>query len=424
MREFPNAEEWTTPTGEGETQELERASEQLVRMQEALEDYIEHPIEKDPRIKAYRQGLQQMMLAGNPLVLNTFFDHFRYSTKDEELPPIYTSNIALRAFQKILMKEENFPSGLRYPEDFDTPEAWIVGITSVLENKKHYDTFRFCIDCLNIQSNIADRYKSLKLLMHLYGDRFKHSPRIIDVGCSQNLGLNIIAKNLDFFSPTALLPDDAQEEQTYHDLEHSIKINELLKTRVRMGTSVGVDLFSINDPTIISWIRSCSFYPSELLDKKRVSHYNKLANSTSYKVKYVWNDFLEPSSAQTNSFNTELPGPGSMDVAVLSTVLYQHSPEERSTMILRAFKIVKNNGLIMVQDFASVDAKDPWSVDFSSWSHNGSDRTKTGGLPYKTLILDKTQPERGFMTFLEWSNGRCEKLRLGPLALEKMTVSV
>jgi len=394
----------------------------LAETTSALARFIENPIEKDQRIHAFRRDQYERLVSGEQITTSIYRSYYEAKFRQrgiaaESIPPIYPSNLMLRLLQKNLSHEQNWPPGLGYPDDFDTPEKWRAGVDHLLSDDERRLNLQMEILFLEIQSNVADRYKSLKLGLSLFGDNFtdRQAPRVMDVGCSLNLGGQIIANNLPFFSESD--PYLSRRKRLLPEGREIKALRRLLKEAAPLGEVWGVDIFSPTDSNMRDWVFACSLYPSELMDAERVAHFNRIAEAASPKVHFVYNDFADPFVLTgSERFSTVLPEPGSMDVICLFTVLYEVPPAKRQLLINRALESLTPRGILLVQDFALVDAGSPQELDFDPWYHpNRADRW-----PYKTFVWEKTAPESGFQTLFEWSSGRCMELKLSALALRKI----
>jgi hypothetical protein len=110
------------------------------------------------------------------------------------------------------------------------------------------------------------------------------------------------------------------------------------------------------------------------------------------------------------------PNRGEVDIVTFFTTLYERTPAERLQMLARAQETVKSDGLIIVQDFVLVEPERPHELNFAPWYH----RDNANGWPYKSYVFDMNQPESGWQSFIDWNSGRCQKMRLGPLARQLM----
>lgn len=412
------------PESENSTYELETKIElKLAETAQALSRFIDNPVEPDPRIKAFRQDQLDWLQSEDGRMASIYKDYYEVKVRTPgfdsyTLPPIYPTNLVLRGIQKIYQNKVNWPAGMRYPHDFTTPQRWHAGVEHILDNDSFRTNLSAEIKFLEIQSNIADRYKSLKLALNLFQDQFHDpsEPHILDVGCSLNLGLQTLATNKNFFRQTKLNIPTSGARPAWGQVR---SVKQYLNRPAPFGWGIGVDALGPDDQNIRDWIKSCSFYPSELLSRRRRAYFDDISTINSPKVGFILNDFANPYEAfELGRYETRLPQPGEveMDVISLFTVAYQVPEEMRQKMLDRARALLGHRGILMVQDFASIDKNDPKKLNFDTWLY----RDRDDPWPYKTFVEVRAQPERGFQTFLEWENGRCGKVKLGPLALERL----
>lgn len=391
----------------------------------ALKEFYENPIENDPRISAYRQAMIEMLLAEDPVAikaLETLYEGNPKTYNSPDTPAIYATNLYLRFLQKVLMQPENCPEGFRYPHDFTNAETWKEGIRHVSQQKVAEAELIMC-SAMSIQSNVADRYKSLKLLLNGTEGRFSDSPLVLDIGSSQKLGPNVmVKKDATFFSLTVVAEVVDRPDVRIANIQ--AKIGAMLIQEVDIGEIRAVDVFTPDDPFIKNWIKACSLYPSELMIRKLVEYYDELSDFTSERIKFVLNDFAEPWEHKPNRSTAELPKPGTVDCSALITILYQAPMEDRKKILARAYDSLSEDGLLLVQDFVVVHEEKPYELDFSPWHKRSSGDIPADEFPYKAFVWDKKNPEAGFQPFLSWSNGRCHTVRLEEYALKELKIGI
>ena len=316
-----------------------------------------------------------------------------------DISPNYAVNLTLRALQKQLNREAY---RREYPEAYTDPELWGQAITEVTNptNLAENDEFMWDIMYRHVQSNIAERYKSFVLLMHLMGNRFGENPSILDIGCSQNQGLKRIAfSHMLPFTPFQSIIQDGHEAPS---LEMQI-LNRLVGTPLQLGPSVGIDIMHPRDVSNKEWARSCSFYPSELLIDQRREEYDLLDTAEPPQVGFYAADFSEfdHDDFNANSQTTKF------DLVTFSTVLYQVSDEgQRQKMLDNARRLLKPHGLIVVQDFATVDPNDKTKMVFHP---NWFEHTYL----YGTMVIDPLDPTGQVHDVFRWENGRCKRMAAG-----------
>lgn len=378
---------------------------ELQRFLSELDMQAQNPPAGDEFIAAYSAAFKELLTEDLGIRRELSYYYAQRHIYDKQYGPSYTHNKWLRAIQKQLMRNaeiQNYPS-----EAWKQPGRWRAAITDILANDLVVEEFEYDVIHRETQSNVAERYKSFKLIMLMLRDRLGVEPSVLDIGCSQNHGLMKLATGFHFGKISAVELDS--EGRPHTDYEVSSKVNRLLKTRLILGPSVGVDAIPLKikkrnsiadefeiDPATREWVKACSFYPSELLDESLVHEYDMLDRIDSVNVGFEWLDIVDKS--------LEL-GEGFFDAVTLSTVLYQASDQDRLRMQEVAKRYIKPDGIVIYQDFAVKDRDDPTRLHFHETWFN--DR-----FPYHTLVYDPHNPEE-LQDIFGWENGRCTKMIAG-----------
>jgi len=348
----------------------------------------------DDRIAAFDYAmlaaLEDPKLRG---LLEEGFEH-RYR-QGRSVSPQYGANLCRHSFQKhFLRAREKFG----YPEAFLEEDAWKEGINEIVHGQDSFHELRFDLLVRDIQSNVAERYKSLKIIMHFFRERLGDEPLVLDVGCSQNQGLKKIAAGYPF-DPVEVVIRNKDGTPTVAGLDYksTSAVNSVIAARQALGPSLGVDAWPLRDLDVKQWARGSSFYPSELLIPGLLEKYDELDNLQVGNV-----GFLEANFTEKNFGNEAYK---MFDIALFSTVLYQLSPEERDRMLVNALYWVKPNGLVIIQDFTETVEGKPLQLYFPD---------KRDGVPflYKTIVLDPSRIEEGFKECIRWQTPRCRQMEV------------
>jgi hypothetical protein len=315
-----------------------------------------------------------------------------------ELAPSYAVNLVLRALQKQLSRR---PDSTGYPDAYTTPEPWRDSIAWVSEPENTAEHYDFVADLTyrQVQSNVAERYKSIALIAQLMSPRLSEHPTILDVGCSQNQGLKKLALSGQIpFAPFHSMSEQPPERTR---LETEI-LNKLLVRAVPLGPSIGIDAIHADDANNKEWARSCSFYPSELLNDHRREEYDLLEMAHPPQVGFYQADFAD---LDIDDLLRQSPSER-FDIVSFSTVLYQVSEEQRATMIANARKLLKPSGLIVIQDFVTLDEQDHTKLVFHpNWFEYS--------YIYTTVVIDPLDTTGRAHEVFRWENGRCNKMKAG-----------
>lgn len=312
--------------------------------------------------------------------------------------PSYAFQILRRALTKPLIR--GMPSN-NFPQTHFKHEAWQESFQHIFrpENPAFWE---LAVDLgRNLQSNVAGRYKGSVAVVNMMSDRFYESVDELDVGCAQNLGAKrtAVTEWTPFEDVEVLYPDS-----DILNPAATLTMKSLMKAVVEYRHIVGIDIINAKDFGNKEWARACTFYLKELLDVRNVEAYDLLDISEPPNVHFYWGDFLHVDQAD---FAEQSPVT-KFDVVVFSTILYQLTDSQRAKMIKNARNYLNPAGIIIIQDFASVDPADRTKLIFHK------DYSKPGSLfRYKTIVLDTVDESGEFSEVFVWKNGRCEVMRPG-----------
>lgn len=353
---------------------------------------IEKPPAGDERIAAFSAAMiTELQDEETRDFIKDLFAHRK------DIAPSYAANLLLRGFQKQLLRDAD---RFDYPTSFDKTEPWRAAIREVLEDPVRSEELVLDMFIRDVQSNIAERYKSFKLIMQAMKSRIGERPKVMDIGCSQNQGLKKLALGRPFGEVEVV--NDGEGESII-DPNLTKKVNAELAKPFRIGTGLGIDIMPMNDPRVREWAKSCSFYPSELLDQELIDEYD-LINQ---------HDRVDNIGFDTYDFTSEAlyrlshdQFRGNFDVITLSTVMYQMDEDERTRMADIVRRFLAPGGIVIYQDFGEVDKGDPTKLNYyKHWFlHKFS---------YTTAVLDTADPRDELQEIFRWENGRCQRMAMG-----------
>jgi len=374
--------------------------ERVALFENELRLQTEKPAGGDMRTSAYceaSRGLLQDDPDYQKIVNAVLFER-------EGVHPSDGVNLVLRALQKQLTK---IPRS-EYPEAYTYPDPWKEALEyATQEGSSFHDEFITDIRTRNVQSNVSERYKAVALVANLMQERLGKKPSILDVGCSRNHGLKrlTMGNKYRFSQVTAeeLVVDNLGVPiKSIPDRQATYSVQEVLEPGLRLGRSLGLDVVPIENEDNKEWARSCSFYPSELLDREKVKAYDELDETERQNVGFYHGDFTD---LNFEDFEGHSPVTR-FDVVTFSTVLYQISSEKHEAMFENAKKLLKPNGIILIQDFAEIDLEDHSKLRFfENWFKEP--------YLYRTIMLDPKIQNGGLIELFRWDNGRCNKLLSG-----------
>lgn len=375
------------------------------------------------------QGMDSYIKACNSALFNILLEQWSplhevlisaYETRAKsgaDLSPVHANRLIVRSLQREILSR---PTEYTYPEQFENPEAWSSFVTRVLSDEEMRGRFSYDLANRDVQTNIANRGASLKLLALLTNERWgKGGLRILEIGCGQNqvlkkLVLNSVQGGMLGFryqdievkeKPGAYL----QESKLVDDAEMSKLINTLLRAgHVAVQSALGIDKVppaTDNDALALAWVRS-QFYPSESLNRQRIEEAILLDEAQPANVGFVEHDITKTDPSKLE----EILAQGPFDIVVFGTMLYQLDDEGRSVAEQLANKTVSpEHGIIVYQDFIDVDPHDPTKLTLCKWTP----------FQYRTIIEDMRDPKRRKQVLFVWEGGRCRKMLVGEAELSK-----
>ncbi len=317
--------------------------------------------------------------------------------------PTYAFAMTLRALQKQFL----FNSGLdyKYPDEYSKPKVWIKSINWVLDNRLD----DLCDDLSNreLQSNVPQRYVSAHLIAQILQSegRLPSELNVIDLGCSQNWGLEKLCLGSHFF-PLTVLKD--KDKALVKDKKATKNINLLIDRKIQINDALGVDIIIPTTKDNILWTESCSRYPSEFLDKKRNKEINILEHENPDNLRFLDadindNDLVYIPEIKDREFH----------IGIVSTTLYMQSDENQENIANNLRRIIGKDGVIIYQDFGYL--KNNKMKIFKRMFKNP--------YQYRTIVED---PKAGSVEeYFRFENGRCRtmKLKLGTVVLKKALAS-
>lgn len=364
----------------------------LDEVRDRLEINRRYYTEDDPankRLAVYAEAMLHM------LEKPAFREHMEdFLRARPEIDAAYAVKLHERATQADLMQHD----AARYPEAYDDVTTWVDAFAAQQEDLLRDGVISLNLYTRDLQSNIAERYKTIKLLASVLRDRFDEPPSHLDIGSSVLHGdLKLAFGNGSeqaelAFGPIEIVESgEGNEPRTEANLTHLA--NTALQSCVEFGSMMGIDITDITDPSTTRWAKSCSFYPDELLDKRRVDEYDKLdlLDPDRERIPFYQSDFSDP-NFDFRKFYKESPV-REYDLITFSTVFYQVSARERTRMLINAAQLLSPKGAIIIQDAADGDFSKRYN--------------------YKTSLIDNLQRSPRERVVLEWETPRCRKATIG-----------
>ena len=293
------------------------------------------------------------------------------------MTPQHFVNLYFRALQDI---ELNLKQNPNYPNDLTNTDKWEGEIEELL--KTHHNKLLDTMLHKSTQTTIYQRYAGPKFII---SSLFHNQPvTISDWGCGGNYGLPGLTQNEEFTPIVDLTPGK--------------KVSSVLESPLKIEYGLAIDQ---EDPKAIGareWLHACSFYPSELDKLEAVLEFEKRIS----KVQNIsfWKQDL---AALTPQFLNGHIKPETFDAVIVSTVLYQ-DPSAQYQAMENAKSILKQRGIVIIQDFAAIDESDNSRLDFNrGWHIKGNYRTFVTG-----ASMDWKMKE-----VLKWDRARCNEVEPG-----------
>ncbi len=347
-----------------------------VTLQE-LASQMAMPPGNDPRIAAFSQAMIEEQDAPH------IQEMLAITARRAGIAGSYAANLLLRSVQHQLVAIDE-----QYPLPYTEPVNWQYGLGQLYRSPAHWSMLTHDLAYRQTQSNVVERYKAVKLVAQLLAPRLGDDMRMLDVACSRNHGLIKIKHNLPFKEVAC---DNAGDTGQLRLLDRLISAS--LAAPLAVGACVGTDIVPLARGSAAAWTRSCSFYPTELLDEAAVAEYDYL-------------DHLEPSGVQfmRGDFAGEgfdRPVDESFDVISASTFMYQLNKTQRQRARQLFRRHASQQGVIVYLDFAAP------SPD------NQHIRYKTNWLdepyPYRTMVEFADDPQSRVYEVFRWDGGRCKR---------------
>lgn len=334
-----------------------------------IADQSYNPPGADPALGAFYATLLAMIQADESIAhILTSVRKNRHDITNKHLV-----NLIYRAFQAIKFKQKD----LAYQSFFDIP-SWRSEFKTFFENDHSTKLFEQLLLTKSTITTIYQRYAGVSaLISHLWHDE---AVSVADLGCGGNYGLRGIEFNIPF--------------QNIKDQTPGKVISRLLTKKIKLQKGLAVDKENPDDPSVREWRMACNFYPKELPTKDNVVKFEDRIRK-SVKVRFIQSDLLSAKKLPKNSY----------DVVILSMILYQLNSEDQKKLINKAKRLLNEDGIIIIQDFAAKQLTDAKKLDFNkSWFG--------GNFAFRVFITGE-RTNWNFWEILRWENARCLDVKAG-----------
>lgn len=381
--------------------------------------WVEQQLWDDPYISAFAEATAAEIREGELDEVLQFAQRMR---SHPLLSPRDVINLLRPAVQKQVLRRD--PVGFPSPA-YQVPTAYRDHLRTTLNDPDGYDELVYDMGTRNIQSNIGDRYKAHKLLMHSLWNRLGPAPRLLDVGCSELHGPIKLMSDMPFGEIEVVEAARGRRLQPNPVASHAV--NDLMKVaHVKPAASVGVDILP-RDVRSSEWVAACTLRPKELEDPSRrheFSHLHRIAellmrsrhmdedtvaqkmgqlatglpNITAHLGKGGFNEQGMASFHETTDIKQ-------FEVVTFTTMLYMLTPAERRAAQALARRYLAPNGVIIYQDFARPHPQGQATLKFfPRWT----------AFKYRTMVEFAGDSTPRLYEVFQWETGRCMRMQFGP----------
>lgn len=290
--------------------------------------------------------------------------------------PAHFANILFRSVQYIELYHRGKNN---YPTGFDDEDVWKAELMAIFNES--LDLLKHLLTTKDTTTTIYQRYAGSKIILSAL---FRgETLNVADLGCGGNYGLPGLIKNVQF---------DTIQDNTANKFATRLLANKTLITN-----GLAIDKENPYTADAFEWRFACSFYPQELQKEPKII----LPNHTEGETVFTRIDLT---SAESNPEIYNIPL-SFYNAVIMSTFLYQLTYNQISTVMDFAKKIVTNNGVIIIQDFATVNPANEGEITLiKNWFSLKN--------PYRTFIVGE-QTNWKIKEILLWTNGRCKEVSEG-----------
>lgn len=338
---------------------------------EELVDQGLHPPGADPSLGSFYRAVILMIDDGD--LLGRMLGQAKQQRTD--ITDKHWVNLLFRSIQYIKMQQGDYSY-----RKFEDPQDWRSELAAITADDQMRTALDYSLRRRTTTTTIYQRYAGPYATI---ANLFDGTPTsIADLGCGGNHGLRGIELHETFVTPEDHTP--------------TAMVSRLLAQPINLERGLAIDKEDPDDEEVKCWRLACSFYPKELDQlPNTIAFESKIRGSQ--RVQFLQLDLL------TSPFNSAFPG--TMDITILSTILYQLQRPAQLLLIEKAKTLLKSDGILIVQDFAEKDPDNPSHLRFNeSWFGRESG--------YRTFLVGERTNWK-FLELLQWDSGRCKTVRPG-----------
>lgn len=260
---------------------------------------------------------------------------------------------------------------------FTTPQQWETELSRVLTDESTRQMWENLLVTKSTTTTVYQRSAGPKaLITHLYDGE---AVSVADLGCGGNYAL----RGMELGEPFKQIADETPNQA----------ITRLLSQPVNLSKGLAIDKEPPDDIAVRDWRLACR-YPKELHEISNIIAFEDRLRGSS-RVQFLQADLVSYQWLPKRVVNA----------AILSTILYQLKPDEQMKLLSQAKRLLKQNGILIVQDFAAKDPKSPTTLRFDeSWSGQQ--------FGYRTFLACN-ETDWVFQEALQWMGGRCNAVKAG-----------
>jgi hypothetical protein len=386
-------------------------TERLEAIHTALERRKLHPV--GPRLGSFAVAMQQRLRNPHDPLYSLTIDTLTVRPK---IGSSHFITLVQRGLQARTYGNPDFrdpQKGYVFPEDFLSVDAWHQLVDRVLDDPDLHGNFAFDVLTRDPQSNVFDRYKNVKAFA-VIAHKLGRLPvfKMLDVGCSLNIGERWLASSIRAEPTEVITPDDEQTGIRMPDVlmpsltsyrnDHGLQraLGAIINDPLSLEYGLGLDR---EDPAnFFLWAAANSLNPDELMNTHRVATFDYLATTKDFdsKVKFRRRDFDDIDEAELEALaamsGEETPG---WPIVNLSAIVYQ-DPEKMPGRLEKAKRLTKR--FLLVSDFMTI--KDGELILLDDWDSEP--------FPWMTAVWDVEDPEASWQPLALATNGRVEQVTL------------
>lgn len=318
---------------------------------------------------------------------------FKRVSENRKISPQYMTNLYLRCLQHMqirVMNNSRYPD----PEIYGDAMNWYTDIVSIMSDDELSRTFEELLHERDTTTTQYQRYLGPSSIMKkVFGNK---EIRIADFGCSIMDGLKGLVDGREFETIHDGTPDKIVERSMEEDTDG-----------LHIVQGYGFDKYDPYDPQTISWEYVCQ-YPKEIYKSGSFEQWKQSRSDIRHDdVNFIPADLTDQLD-QTVVDNIRLDTTGTtregLDAVTMITFLYQLNEDQQAQVLQNARRLLNEDGIIIVQDFARNHPENGELV-----STKGVDWTAKNN-PYR-LFFSSKDTEWKFIEVLCWDNGRCTNVQ-------------